>query len=72
MRSGVYARPSIGVSGFSGDESDANLFAGIGLGMKRSILPQLGTRFEGGFVRNFGNGGSNSLEFSAGLSWFTK
>lgn len=72
MRDGVYVRPSVGVSGFSGDESDANFFAGIGLGMKRPILAQLGSRFEGGYVRNFGNGGSNGLELSAGLSWFTR
>jgi hypothetical protein len=72
MRSGLYLRPSVGVSGFSGDDSDANFFAGVGLGLKRPILAQLGSRFEGGYIRNFGNGGSNGLELSAGLSWFTR
>jgi hypothetical protein len=72
MREGLYVKPSIGVAGFSGDDSDSNFFAGIGVGLKRPILPQLGSRFEAGFVRNFGGGGSNGLELSAGLSWFTK
>ena len=71
QRSGLYVRPSLGVSGFSGDNSDSNLYAGIGVGLKRPVLAQLGTRLEAGYVRNFGNGGSNGLELSAGLSWFT-
>ena len=72
MREGIYLRPALGVSGYSGDDSDSNLFGSIGVGLKRPILAQLGSRFEAGFVRNFGNGGSNGLELSAGLSWFTK
>ena len=72
MRQGLYVRPALGVSGFSGDESDSNFFGSIGVGLKRPILTQLGSRFEAGFVRNFGNGGSNGLELSAGLSWFTR
>lgn len=72
QRSGMYVRPSLGVSGFSGDDSDSNFYGGVGVGLKRPILAQLGTRFEAGYVRNFGNGGSNGLELSAGLSWFTR
>ncbi len=72
MRSGLYVRPSLGVSGFSGDDSDSNFYGGVGVGLKRPILAQLGSRFEAGYVRNFGNGGSNGLELSAGLSWFTR
>lgn len=71
QREGLYVRPTIGVSGFSGSGSQNNFFAGVGVGYKKPILSQLGTRFEAAYLRNFNNGGSNELELSAGLSWFT-
>jgi hypothetical protein len=71
QRSGVYVRPTIGVSGFSGDNSENTFFGGIGLGLKKPILGQLGARYEAAFLHNFNNGSANELELSAGLSWFT-
>jgi hypothetical protein len=71
QRSGVYVRPTIGVSGFSGDNSENTVFGGIGLGLKKPILGQLGARYEAAFLHNFNNGSANELELSAGLSWFT-
>jgi hypothetical protein len=71
QRSGVYVRPTVGVSGFSGDNSENTVFGGIGLGLKKPILGQLGARYEAAFLHNFNNGSANELELSAGLSWFT-
>jgi hypothetical protein len=71
QRSGFYLRPTIGVSGFSGDNSENTVFGGIGLGLKNPILGQLGARYEAAFLHNFNNGSANELELSAGLSWFT-
>jgi hypothetical protein len=71
QRSGVYVRPAIGVSGFSGDGSENTVYGGVGLGLKKPIVGQLGARYEAAFFHNFNNGSSNSLELSAGLSWFT-
>lgn len=71
QRSGFYARPTLGLSGFSGDNSENTVFAGIGLGVKQPILGQFGARYEGAFLHNFNNGSGNKLELSAGLSWFT-
>jgi hypothetical protein len=71
QRSGFYVRPTIGVSGFSGDNSVNTFFGGVGLGLKKPILGQLGARYEAAFLHNFNNGSANELELSAGLSWFT-
>lgn len=71
QRSGVYVRPALGVSGFSGDNSQNTVFGAIGLGLKRPILGQLGARYEAAWLHNFNNGSANELELSAGLSWFT-
>ncbi|MEO5903837.1 MAG: hypothetical protein ABIQ55_07500 [Gemmatimonadaceae bacterium] len=71
QREGLYVRPTVGVTGFSGSGSQNTVFAGVGVGYKKPILAQLGLRFEAAFLRNFNNGGSNELELSAGLSWFT-
>ncbi len=71
MRSGLYLRPAIGVQGFSGDGSQNNVFAGFGVGLKKPLVGQLGSRYEVAYYRNFNNGGSNELRLFAGLSWFT-
>ncbi len=71
QREGAYVRPTVGVSGFSGDGSQNTVFAGVGIGYKKPILSQLGLRYEAAFLHNFNNGSSNELELSAGLSWFT-
>ena len=71
QRSGLYARPALGLSGFSGDNSENTFYAGIGVGLKKPILGQLGARYEAAFLHNFNNGSANELELSAGLSWFT-
>jgi hypothetical protein len=71
QREGLYVRPAVGISGFSGDGSHNNFFAGVGLGYKKPILRQLGTRYEAAFYHTFSDGGSNQLQLSAGLSWFT-
>lgn len=71
MRSGLYLRPAIGVQGFSGDGSQNNVFAGFGVGLKKPLVGQLGSRYEAAYYRNFNNGGSNELRLFAGLSWFT-
>ncbi len=71
MRSGLYVRPAIGVSGYSGSGSQNSVFAGAGIGLKHPFLPQFGSRFEAAFYHNFNNGSSNEIELSAGLSWFT-
>ena len=71
QREGLYVRPTIGVSGFSGTGSQNTVFAGVGVGYKKPILSQLGMRYEAAFLHNFNNGSSNELELSAGLSWFT-
>ena len=71
QREGLYVRPTIGVSGFSGSGSQNTVFAGVGVGYKKPILAQLGMRYEAAFLHNFNNGSSNELELSAGLSWFT-
>ncbi len=72
MRQGVYVRPSLGVNGVSGNNSYNTVFGGFGVGYKKPLLGQLGSRFEGNFWHDFNNGSSNGLELSAGLSWFTK
>jgi hypothetical protein len=71
QRSGLYVRPTLGVSGFSGDNSENTFFGGIGVGLKKPIVGQLGARYEAAFLHNFNNGSANELELSAGLSWFT-
>lgn len=71
QREGLYVRPALGVSGFSGNDSQNTVFGAIGVGYKKPILAQLGTRYEAAFLHNFNNGSSNELELSAGLSWFT-
>lgn len=71
QREGLYVRPTVGVSGFSGSGSQNTVFAGVGVGYKKPILAQLGMRYEAAFLHNFNNGSSNELELSAGLSWFT-
>ncbi|HZK78920.1 MAG TPA: outer membrane beta-barrel protein [Gemmatimonadaceae bacterium] len=71
QRSGVYVRPTIGLSGASGTASHNTVFGGVGLGLKKPILGQLGARYEAAFLHNFNNGSANELELSAGLSWFT-
>jgi len=71
QREGFYVRPALGVSGFSGSGSQNTAFGAIGIGYKKPILAQLGTRYEAAFLHNFNNGSSNELELSAGLSWFT-
>jgi hypothetical protein len=71
QREGLYVRPAVGISGFSGDGSQNSFFAGIGLGYKKPILRQLGTRYEAAYYHTFNNGGGNQLQLSAGLSWFT-
>ncbi len=71
QRSGVYVRPALGLSGFSGDNSQNTVFGAIGIGLKKPILGQLGARYEAAWLHNFNNGSANELELSAGLSWFT-
>jgi hypothetical protein len=71
QRSGLYVRPTLGISGFTGDNSENTFFGGIGVGLKKPIVGQLGARYEAAFLHNFNNGSANELELSAGLSWFT-
>jgi hypothetical protein len=71
QREGLYVRPAFGIDGRSGEGSENDFFAGVGLGYKKPILGQLGTRYEAAFYHTFNNGSSNQLELSAGLSWFT-
>jgi hypothetical protein len=71
QRSGFYLRPALGVSGFSGAGSQNTVYMGIGAGLKKPIVGQLGARYEAAFLHNFNNGSANELELSAGLSWFT-
>ena len=72
QRQGVYVRPSLGINGVTGEGSYNSVFGEIGVGYKKPLFGQLGTRYEAAFFHNFNNGSSNGLEFSAGLSWFTK
>lgn len=72
QREGVYVRPAIGLSGANGGGTSHNtFFGGAGIGYKKPILAQLGSRFEAAFFHNFNNGSANEIELSAGLSWFT-
>lgn len=71
QRSGFYVRPAAGISGFSGAGSSTTVFLGIGAGLKKPILGQLGARYEAAFLQNLNHGTASELELSAGLSWFT-
>jgi len=71
---GLYGRPFIGVSGFSGSgASDNSGYAGLGVGLKIPFADRrLATRMEANYAHGFGGGGSNQIGLLIGLSFFTR
>jgi hypothetical protein len=74
-RSGPYLRPFGGINWLKvGSESDAQLTAGGGLGVKIPIAQRLATRLEATFTHAFESselGGGNALGGTIGFSFFT-
>ena len=76
-RAGLYARPFVGIVGFSLDnddidESDSAGLLGAGIGYKLPLVSRLSSRFEANFAHYFGNGDANEIGLLAGLSFFTR
>lgn len=77
MRSGVYVRPFVGLSGFSAgsddnDVSDTNGLIGLGAGLKVSLLNRLSSRFEANIAGTFGDESNSQIGLLAGFSFFTR
>lgn len=71
-RAGLYARPFIGIVGFSNGDSDSAGLLGAGIGYKLPLVSRLSSRFEANFAHYFGDGDSNEIGLLAGLSFFTR
>jgi hypothetical protein len=67
----AYVRPFIGVTGFTGDESDSEFSAGAGLGVKIPWRSGLAWRLEANTGYGFDNEAFRIGAF-AGLSFFTR
>jgi len=67
----MYVRPFIGISGFSGDDSDSEFSAGAGFGIKIPWRPAVAWRLEANTGYGFDNEAFR-LGLFAGLSFFTR
>ena len=67
----MYLRPFIGITGFTGDDSDSEFSAGAGFGIKIPWRPSVAWRLEANTGYGFDNEAFR-LGLFAGLSFFTR